>query len=92
LLNFNKRFNTSYKQYVASFEGDFDNNNNDLKDAFGALLVDYDNKSSDDNKEEELDDFLAPSYFTLIESFLAEPLAIFYAIPYAKALVDNLNN
>jgi hypothetical protein len=77
---------------VASFEGDFDDNDDDLKDAFGALLVDHDNESSDDNKEEELDDFSAHSYFTSIESFLAEPLAVFYAIPYAKALVDDLNN
>ena len=77
---------------MASFEGDFDDNDNNLKDAFGALLVDYNNKSSNDNKEEELNNFLAPSYFTSIKSFLAEPLAISYAIPYAKALVDNLNN
>jgi len=48
---------------VASFEGDFDDNDNNLKDAFGALLVDYNNKSSNDNKEEELNNFLAPSYF-----------------------------
>ena len=77
---------------MASFEGDFDNNDNNLKDAFGALLVDYNNESSNNNKEEELDNFLALSYFTSIKSFLAEPLAVSYAILYAKALVDNLNN
>jgi hypothetical protein len=77
---------------VASFEGDFDDNDDDLKDAFGALLVDHDNESNNNNKEEELDNFSAPSYFTLVKSFLAEPLAVSYTIPYTKALVDNLNN
>ena len=77
---------------MASFEGDFNDNDNNLKDAFGALLINYNNKSNNDNKEEELNNFLAPSYFTLIKSFLAKPLAISYAIPYVKALVDNLNN
>ena len=77
---------------MANFEGDFNDNDDNLKDAFGALLVDYNNKSNNDNKEEELDNFLAPSYFTLVKSFLAKPLAVFYAILYAKALVDNFNN
>ena len=92
MSTFSKRFNTGYKQYVASFEGDFDNNDNNLKDAFGALLVDYNNKSNDDNKKEKLDNFLAPSYFTLIKSFLAKPLAISYTISYAKTLTNDLNN
>ena len=77
---------------MASFEGDFDDNDNNLKDAFGALLVDYNNESSNNNKEEELDNFLAPSYFTLVKSFLAKPLAISYIIPYTKTLANNFNN
>jgi len=44
--NFSKRFNTGYRQYVANFEGDFDNNDDNLEDAFGTLLVDYKDDSS----------------------------------------------
>jgi hypothetical protein len=91
LLTFSKRFNTGYKQYIANFKGNFDNNDdNDLKGAFKTLLVDYKDNSS--NKE-GLTNSLAPSFFISIESFTTKLLvAPFIVIPYAKTLVDNLNN
>ena len=75
MLTFSKRFNISYKQYVTSFEGNFDDDN-DLKDAFKALLVDYKDNSS---SKEELTNSLAPSFFTLIKSLLTE------SSPYARS-------
>jgi len=75
LLTFSKRFDTGYKQYVASFKGDFDDND-DLEDTFRALLVDYKDNSS---SKEELTNSSAHSFFTLIESLLTE------LIPYARS-------
>jgi hypothetical protein len=86
LFTFNKRFNTSYKQYVISFKGDFDNNS-DLKDAFKALLVDYKDNS---NNKEKFTNSLASSFFTLVKSFITKLLIIF--IPYVKTLINNFNN
>jgi hypothetical protein len=40
--NFSKRFDESYRQYIAEFEGDIDD---DLEEFFGALLVDNDDDS-----------------------------------------------
>jgi len=81
-LTFSKRFNTGYKQYVTSFKGNFDNDNN-LKDAFRALLVDY--KDNSNNKEEPTNS-LAPSFFTLVESLLTEP-SPHTRSPHAKVLI-----
>jgi len=73
---------------VASFKGDFDDND-DLEAAFGTLLVDYKDNSS---SEEELTNSLAPSFFTLVKSFITKSSIVSYIIPYAKTLIDNLNN
>jgi hypothetical protein len=87
LLTFSKRFNTGYKQYIASFKGNFDDDD-DLKGAFRALLVDY---KDDSSSEEELINSLAPSFFTssfftLIKSLLTE-LIPYTRSPYAKVLI-----
>jgi hypothetical protein len=89
LSNFSKRFNTGYKQYVTNFEGDFDNNDDDLKDAFRTLLVDY---KDDSNSKEEPINSLAPSFFILVASFTTKLSVPYIVIPYAKTLVNNLNN
>ena len=73
---------------MASFKGDFDDND-DLEAAFGTLLVDYKDNSS---SEEELTNSLAPSFFTLVKSFITKSSIVSYIIPYAKTLIDNLNN
>jgi len=82
LLTFSKRFNTGYKQYVTSFKGDFDDDD-DLKDAFKALLVDY---KDDSSSKEELTNSLAPSFFTLVESLLTEPIP-YIKSPYTKVFI-----
>jgi hypothetical protein len=87
LLTFSKRFNTGYKQYITNFKGDFDDND-DLKDAFRALLVDYKDNS---NNKEELINSLAPSFFTLVKSLLTK-LIPYIRSPYAKVLIQELNN
>ena len=63
-------------------KGNFDDND-DLKDAFRALLVDYKDNS---NSKEELTNSLAPSFFTLIKSLLTEP-SPYTRSPYAKVLI-----
>jgi hypothetical protein len=93
LSNFSKRFDTGYRQYIANFEGDFDNDDDDdddLEGAFRTLLVDY---KDDNSSEEKLINSLVPSFFTLVESFfLTKSLAVSCTIPYVKTLADNLNN
>ena len=82
MLTFSKRFNTGYKQYITSFKGNFDDND-DLKDAFKALLVNYKDNS---NNKEELTNSLAPSFFTLIKSLLTE-LILYTRSPHIKVLI-----
>ena len=72
---------------MASFKGDFDDND-DLEDAFRALLVDYKDNS---NSEEELTNSLAPSFFTLVKSLLTE-LIPYIRSPYTEVLIQELNN
>jgi len=69
LSNFSKCFDTSYKQYVTNFKGNFDNDNNNLKDAFRTLLVGYKDNSS---SKEEFTNSLAPSFFILVKSFITK--------------------
>jgi len=89
LLTFSKRFNTGYKQYITSFKGNFNNDDDDdLKDAFKTLLVNY---KEDSNSKEELINSLAPSFFILVKNFTTK-LLVPYIVPYAKTLVNNLNN
>ena len=76
---------------MADFKG---NVNDDLEDAFSALLVN--NKGDDNNKEEPIDS-LAPSFFTsffftLVESLLTKPAIAYIGSPYIKVLIKELNN
>jgi hypothetical protein len=89
LSNFSKRFDISYRQYVTNFKGDFDNDDDNLKDAFRTLLVDYKDNSS---SKEEPTNSLAPSFFILVASFTTKSLVPYIIILYAKTLVNNLNN
>ena len=82
MLTFSKRFNISYKQYVTSFEGNFNDNDN-LEDAFRALLVDY---KDNNNSKEELTNSLAPSFFTLVKNLLTKPIP-YIRSPYIKVLI-----
>jgi hypothetical protein len=89
LSNFSKRFNTGYKQYITNFKGDFDNDDNDLEDAFKTLLVDYKDNS---NSKEELTNSLAPSFFILVASFITKLLVPYIIVLYVENLINNLNN
>ena len=73
---------------MASFKGDFDDND-DLEAAFGTLLVDYKDNSS---SEEELTNSLASSFFTLVESLLTELAIPHIGSPYIEVLIKELNN
>jgi hypothetical protein len=75
---------------MASFEGDFDNDDDDdLEDAFGTLLVDY---KDDSSSEEELTNSLAPSFFTSIASFTTKSSVPYVVVSYVENLVSNLND
>ena len=90
MFNFSKRFNTGYKQYITNFKGDFDNNDDDLKDAFRTLLVNY--KEDNSNNKEKLINLFAFTFFTLVKSFITKLLIIPYIVLYAKTLADDFNN
>jgi putative alpha-1,2-mannosidase len=71
---------------VASFKGDFDNNN-DLKDAFSTLFVNDKDNSNSKEKEQHLD-----LYFTLIENLLIKLATSYTSSLYTKVLLQELNN
>ena len=71
---------------MADFKGDINDN---LEDAFGALLIDYEDNSSG---EEEPTNSLAPSFFTLVKSLLTKPAILYTGSPYAEVLIKELNN
>jgi hypothetical protein len=89
LSNFSKRFNTGYKQYVANFKGNFDDDDNYLEDAFRTLLVDSKDNS---NSKEELTNSLALFFFILVANFITKLLVSYIVILYVENLVSNLNN
>jgi hypothetical protein len=89
LSNFSKRFNTGYKQYVANFKGNFDDDDNYLEDAFRTLLVDFKDNS---NSKEELTNSLALFFFILVANFITKLLVSYIVILYVENLVSNLNN
>jgi hypothetical protein len=73
---------------VAEIEGKDYTSKDKLGDAFKALLADI-------SKEEEQysNSYFISSYFTLVKSLLTKLLvAPSIVIPYAKTLVNNLNN
>jgi hypothetical protein len=76
---------------MAEIEGEDDINSKDkLGDAFKALLADT---SEEEGEEQHPNSYFTSSYFTLIESLLTELLvAPLIVVPYAKTLVNNLNN
>jgi hypothetical protein len=75
---------------VAEIEGKDYTSKDKLSDAFKALLADT---SKEEEEEQYSDSYFTSSYFTLVKSLLTELLvASFVVIPYAKTLVNNLNN
>jgi hypothetical protein len=76
---------------VAEIEGEDNINSKDkLSDAFKALLADI---SKEEGEEQYFNSYFTSSYFTLIKSLLIKLLvAPLVVIPYAKTLVNNLNN
>jgi hypothetical protein len=75
---------------VAEIEGKDYTSKDKLSDAFKALLADT---SKEEKEEQYSDSYFTSSYFTLVKSLLTELLvASSVVIPYAKTLVNNLNN
>jgi hypothetical protein len=73
---------------VAEIEGEDNTSEDELGDAFKVLLADI-----GEEEEQYSDSYFTSSYFTLVKSLLTELLvASFVVIPYAKTLVNNLNN
>ena len=76
---------------MANFKGDI---NNDLKDAFSALLVN--NKGNNSSKEEPINS-LAPSFFTLVNTLLTNPTNFnstpsMSITPFAVDIINSLSN
>jgi hypothetical protein len=78
---------------VAEIEGD-NISEDKLGNAFEALLADIGEEEEEEQYPEQYpDSYFTSSYFTLVESLLIELLvAPSIVVPYAKTLVNNLNN
>jgi hypothetical protein len=77
---------------VAEIEGD-NISKDKLSDAFKALLADTSEEEEKQHPEQYSNSYFTSSYFTSIESLLTKLLvAPSIVIPYAKTLVNNLNN
>jgi hypothetical protein len=72
---------------VAEIEGD-NTSKDELSDAFEALLANISKEEEEQHPEQ-----YSNSYFTLVKSLLTKlSVAPPIVIPYAKTLVNNLNN
>jgi hypothetical protein len=77
---------------MAEIEGD-NTSKDELSDAFKALLADISEEEEEQYPEQYSNSYFTSSYFTLVESLLTKLLvAPFIVVPYAKTLVNNLNN
>jgi hypothetical protein len=77
---------------VAEIEGD-NTSKDELGDAFEALLADIGEEEEEQYPEQYSNSYFISSYFTLVKSFLTKSLvALSIVIPYAKTLVNDLNN
>jgi hypothetical protein len=76
---------------MAEIEGEDNTNSKDkLSNAFKALLADI---SKEEGEEQYPDSYFISSYFTLVKSLSIKSLvAPLIVVPYAKTLVNNLNN
>jgi hypothetical protein len=75
---------------MAEIEGKDYTSEDELGDAFKALLADI---SKEEEEEQYSDSYFTSFYFTLVKSLLAKSLvAPSIVIPYAKTLIDNFNN
>jgi hypothetical protein len=68
---------------VAEFEGEDDDSEDELGNAFITLLVDIE-------EEEVLEEQHSDSYFTLVEHLLTEPAHV--GSPHVEVLIKELNN
>ena len=90
--DFDKRFTSAYLQHIAEIEGN-NTSKDKLSDAFKALLADTSKEEKEQYPEQYSNFYFTSSYFTLVKSLLTKSLvAPFIVIPYAKTLVNNLNN
>jgi hypothetical protein len=77
---------------VAEIEGN-NTSKDELGDAFDALLADIGEEEEEQHLEQCSNSYFTSSYFTSVESLLTESLvAPSIIVPYAKTLVNDLNN
>jgi hypothetical protein len=77
---------------MAEIEGD-NTSKDKLGNAFEALLADIGEEEEEQHPEQYSNSYFTSSYFTLVKSLLTKSLvAPSIVIPYAKTLVNNLNN
>jgi hypothetical protein len=77
---------------VAEIEGN-NTSKDKLSNAFKALLADTSKEEEEQHPKQYSNSYFTSSYFTSIKSLLTKlPVAPSVIIPYAKTLVNNLNN
>ena len=77
---------------MAEIEGD-NTSEDKLSNAFKALLADTSKEEEEQHPEQYFNSYFTSSYFTLVKSLLTKLLvAPSIVVPYAKTLVNNLNN